>query len=84
MPKKEFTVTEVMALQEETLHYVKIIAEQHGSIVDSIQEINGKLSHLENIEDDISIIKTSLRQKVDVQDFQALEKRVIRLEKKLA
>lgn len=80
MPKKEFTTTEVMALQEEMLHHIKIIGEQHGTIVDNIQKMNGRLEH---IEDDIQIIKVSLRQKVDLNDFQILEKRVIRLEKKL-
>ncbi|TSC96939.1 MAG: hypothetical protein CEN88_249, partial [Candidatus Berkelbacteria bacterium Licking1014_2] len=41
-------------------------------------------NRLDRIEDNLEIIKFSLRQKADLADLEALEKRVIRLEKKFA
>lgn len=109
MAKKEFTASEVMVLQEQILHQVKIVAEQHGTIVENIDQIKDDVSVLKSdvsvikadvsvlkadvsvlksdvsvLKDDMQIVKSSLRRKVDIEDFQILEKRVLRLEKKMA
>ena len=52
---------------------VEAIAEQYGNIIFKIEVIN------ENIE----FIKNSLKQKVDIEEFSALEKRVSLLEKRI-
>lgn len=82
--KKEFTATQVMVLQEEILHQVKILAENQVSITNDIKGIHTQLERLDPIENDISIIKTTLTQKANLNDFQTLDKRMVCLEKKMA
>lgn len=84
MPKKEFTATEVMALQEETLKEVKIIGEQYSYIKEKVDKIDKIEEDIEILKEDIQVVKMSLTRKVDVDDFQAFGKKVIRLEKHLA
>lgn len=79
MAKKEFSATEVMTLQEELNKGIKVIDEQHLGIVKRLTSIDDRL---EKIEDTLDLMKFSLRQKVDYREFEALEKRVIHLEKK--
>lgn len=73
---------------------VKVLMEQHNKELKALNEgvaiILGKMpkldkieERLDRIEDNVEVIKTSLRRKVDIEDFQILEKRVIFLEKKL-
>jgi hypothetical protein len=80
MPKKEFTATEVMALQENIDKKLTVIGEQFFYIKEKLDKVSDSV---EILKEDMQIVKYSLRQKVDLQDFQALEKRVIRLEKKI-
>ena len=47
MAKKEFTATQVMALQEETLKQLKILAEQYGGIMDKLSEHDKRFDELE-------------------------------------
>lgn len=65
---------------------VGLIAEQHGDIkkiLDSHTEIIGNLAvDVSLIKDDISFIKNSLKKKVDYDEFAALERRVLLLEKR--
>lgn len=81
MAKKEFSAGEVMALQEELGKGIQVIGEQYSGIVKKLGSIDDRL---EKIEDTLDLMKFTLRLKVDYRDFQVLEKRVIRLEKKLA
>lgn len=64
---------------------VGLIAEQHGDIrkiLDSHTEMIGNLAvDVSLIKDDISFIKNSLKKKVDYDEFAALERRVLLLEK---
>lgn len=57
MAKKEFTASEVMVLQEQILHQVKIVAEQHGTIVENIDQIKDDVSVLKA---DVSVIKADV------------------------
>lgn len=84
MPKKEFTVTEVMALQESMDKKLDVIGEHIPYILEKLKRIDVIEEKVTRTEENIELIKMSLRRKVDIEDFQALEKRVIRLEKKLA
>lgn len=65
---------------------VGLIAEQHGDIkkiLDSHTEMIGNLAvDVSLIKDDISFIKNSLKKKVDYDEFTALERRVLLLEKR--
>ncbi|MDI6602939.1 MAG: hypothetical protein QME57_02340 [Patescibacteria group bacterium] len=66
---------------------VKLIAEQYDSIIEKLDIHEAKLVSIEkNIEImkvDISFIKNSLKKKVDIEEFEALERRVAILEAKL-
>ncbi len=75
-------------LFEDMDHKWNIVAEQYGDIkktLDSHTEMIGSLkTDSEIIKTDIEFIKNSLKRKIDVEEFSALEKRVILLEKKLS
>lgn len=71
---------------------VKIVAEQHGSIVEKLDSHTKKLdSHTEMIgalaidvsiiKQDVEFIKSSMKRKIDVEEFSMLEHRVALLEK---
>ncbi|MBM3707966.1 MAG: hypothetical protein FJW69_06470 [Actinobacteria bacterium] len=67
-------------LLEEFQSQLKIVAEvqvEHSRKLDALIEMVAK--NTENIE----MIKSMLRRKVDIEEFEALEKRVMILEKKL-
>jgi hypothetical protein len=73
---------------------VEIIAEQYGDIQNKLQglektqnaqtEMIGNLAvDLTIVKEDVEFIKTSLKKKVDVDEFSMLERRVSRLESQL-
>jgi len=67
-------------LLEEFQSQLKIVSEvqvEHSRKLDALLEMVAK--NTENIE----VIKSMLRRKVDIEEFEALEKRVMLLEKKL-
>ncbi len=91
--KKEFKL-HTEALKEHFDDKVGLIAEQYEGISkkldkhdEQLETISGKLDkhdeQFEFIRNELELIKTSLRQKVDYHDFETLEKRVSRLESKL-
>lgn len=144
MAKKEFTATEVMALQERLEKGIAVIGEQHGAIITKLNTLQGSVdaireqvaentmtltvhgdmldSHghllksqgeilkehgvmlkehgqllrkhdqdIESIKDDLQEIKADLRlvktilvHKADMELFQSLNERVIKIEQKLA
>lgn len=74
-------------------HNVKLIAEQYGDIKKTLDDHTRVLSsHTEMIgkmmmdmgimKEDVEFIKTSLKRKVDLDEFAALERRVALLEKR--
>lgn len=71
-------------LKEDFSSQVKAIGEQYDSIMAKLNSHDARFMAIEkNIEImkvDISFIKTSLKQKADLEEFQALEKRVAILE----
>lgn len=86
-------IRHIGVLVEATNHEVKLIAEQYGDIkseiggikktLDSHTEMIGNLAvNLEIVKSDIEFMKHSLKRKVDVEEFSALERRVALLEKR--
>lgn len=65
--------------------HIGLIAEQHGEIKQTLNmhtEMIGKLAvDMEIVKTDIEFIKHSFKKKVDIDEFAALEKRVLLLEK---
>ena len=83
------------ALVEETRDEVRGVAEQYGDIkktldshtkiLDSHTEMIGSLAtDMAIVKEDIAFIKNSVKRKVDVEEFAALERRVLVLEKRRA
>lgn len=79
--------------QENFTSQVKLIAEQYESIIKRLDGHDQKFARIEKtitkvqvdieiMKIDIAFIKSGLKQKVDVEEFQALEKRVAMLEAK--
>ena len=71
---------------------VKLVAEQYGDLSDNVRDIKKTVDHhtemignlaidLTIVKEDIEFIKGSLKKKVDVDEFSALERRVSLLEK---
>lgn len=73
-------------LREDFDDKISLITEQYGSIkekLDSHSEMIAAISeNVEIMKVDVEFIKNSLKKKVDVEEFEALEKRVIILEAK--
>jgi len=65
---------------------VKLIAEQYGDIKKTLNMHTEMIGHLSTditiIKEDIEFIKGSLKKKVDLDEFVALERRVALLEKR--
>ena len=65
---------------------VKLVAEQYGDIkrtLDSHTEMIGRLAvNLEVVKEDMGFVKNSLKKKIDVEEFSALERRVTLLERR--
>lgn len=79
-PKKEFTATQVMMLQEELGKGIKVIGEQYSSLNTKVDKISSKL---DRVAEDVAIIKASLPIKANKSEFEQLDKRVTVLEAKV-
>jgi hypothetical protein len=75
------------ALAEQFQKNVGAVAEQYSSLQEKVGatfELAGEMKQdIEIMKADIGFIKSGLKQKVDMDEFEALEKRVILLERKL-
>ena len=67
----------ISGLQQQLIAIKEMVAKN----TEDIQEMK---VHMEIMRSDIEIIKQNLRRKVDLEDFETLEKRVMFLEKKIA
>ena len=67
-----------MSMLEQMNDGIKLIGEQHGELVGEIKNINNRLDVLQG---DVTEIKHKLSEKVDREEFNNLEKRVIKMEK---
>ena len=75
---------EVGALLEDFNSKIELVAEQTSQIPSIKEKIDFMAEDIEIIKTDLEFIKGSLKKKVDVDEFSALERRVIVLESKLA
>lgn len=77
----------VKILSEESASGLKLVSEQYSSIketLDSNTEMTASIKEdVEIIKLDIEFIKSSLKKKVDAEEFSVLEKRVAFLESKM-
>ncbi|EKE16065.1 MAG: hypothetical protein ACD_11C00047G0002 [uncultured bacterium] len=91
-PEKMFASNEVMSFLENMSDGIGIIAEQQGELtkkIDKLEEgfdgLEGRFDGLERkidqMQGDISEIKYELKRKVGYDEFEKLEKRVMKLEK---
>lgn len=71
---------EIGTLLEEFNSKFELVAEQTSQIPQMNKKIDGLAEDMETIKTDLEFIKTILKRKVDVDEFSALERRVISLE----
>jgi len=76
----------VDVLKEDFDEKVKLLTEQYDSIIQKLDSHDGKFASMEKnieiIKVDIAFIKSGLKKKVDLEEFEALENRVALLEAK--
>lgn len=76
--EKTFTVNEVGSMVERFDESLKIVAENVISIDHRLERLETKVDRLQ---DDMVEVKFELKQKVSIDEFEKLEKRVVKLEK---
>ena len=81
MPKKEFTVSEVMMFQEDMNKKIDVIGEQFSYIAGKLEKIDKMEEDISTLKTDMKIVKLTLTQKVDVSEFKNHELRISQLEK---
>lgn len=74
----------VSGIQQQLIAIRDMVAKNAEDIQEIKIEMFSMRKDMEIMKSDISIIKQNLRRKVDLEDFEILEKRVMFLEKKLA
>lgn len=90
--EKTYKSGEVMSMLEQMNDGIKVIGEQYGELKHDIKSINtkldvidGRLDGIDNkidiMQDDITEIKHKLSEKVDREEFNKLENRVVKMEK---
>lgn len=83
---KEDLKKHVDVLKEDFDSKVQLISEQYNSIIKKLYSHDEKFAliekNIEIIKVDIAFIKNGLKKKVDLEEFEALEKRVVLLEAK--
>lgn len=76
----------ISVLSEDFKSQVALIGEQHGSIMQKLDSntemIGGMKEDIEVIKMNVEFMKNSLKKKVDLEEFESLEKRVSLLESK--
>lgn len=77
--------TKILDSHTETISLIKVDVENIKETLDSHTETIGSIKvDVEIIKTDIEFIKSGFKKKVDLEEFEVLEKRVIRLEKLLS
>ena len=82
------------ALIEDNRHQLSAVAEQVGGLMQDMTSVKGHLNilqpdmasvkgHLDIIQSDVEIIKNNLKRKVDIEDFEALTRRVSVIERRV-
>lgn len=83
--EKLFKSGNVMSILENMSDGIQLVAEQHGEIVNTLYEVREDINEIKErlarVEDNTIEIKHKLSEKVDLADFQKLEKRLVKLER---
>jgi len=90
--EKTYKANEVMSMLEQLNDGIRIIGEQHGETTSRLDDIDNRLvgidsrlnsidGKLEIMQGDITEIKHKLSEKVDRDEFNKLENRVVKMEK---
>lgn len=69
---------EVMSMLEQLNDGIQLLAEQHTEVVSRLDSLENKTDRLQ---EDVTEIKYKLSEKVDREEFEKLEKRMIKIEK---
>lgn len=81
MAKKEFTATEVMMLQEQTLKEIRVMSEGLNYVMEKVKKIDKIEEDVAVLKEDMKVVKLSLNQKDDIDKVKNHEFRINRLEK---
>ncbi len=81
MSKKEFSATEVMALQEQTLKEIRVMSEGLNYVMEKVKKIDKIEEDVAVLKEDMKIVKISLAQKADISRVDDHEIRITKLEK---
>jgi len=80
---KRGKVIEIGVLLEDFNSKFDLVAEQTAQIPEIKNKINNLVEDMEIVKTDLEFIKGALKKKVDVDEFSALERRVVSLESRL-
>ena len=83
MKKKKTDNLEIGALLEDFNSKFDLVAEQTSQIPEINNKVDNLIEDAEIVKTDLEFIKTALKKKVDVDEFSALERRVVSLESRL-
>ena len=80
---KKNKVIEIGALLEDFNSKFDLVAEQTAQIPEIKNKINGLVEDMEIVKINLEFTKSAIKKKVDMEEFSALEHRVISLESRL-
>ncbi len=80
---KKDKVIEIGVLLEDFNSKFDLVAEQTAQIPEINNKVSSLVENMEIVKTDLEFIKGSLKRKVDVDEFSALERRVISIESRL-
>jgi len=80
---KRDKVIEIGALLEDFNSKFDLVAEQTAQIPEIKNKVSNLVEDMEIVKNDLEFIKGALKKKVDVDEFSALERRVVSLESRL-
>ena len=83
MKKKKTDNLEIGVLLEDFNSKFDLVAEQTSQIPEINNKVDSLIENMEIVKTDLEFIKTALKKKVDVDEFAALERRVVSLESRL-
>jgi len=81
--KKIYSESSIGALMEHHNSELEAIREYLENVPKIKKRLDSMDERMERMEDGIGIIKIALKRKIDIEEFEALEKRVVMLERKV-
>lgn len=82
--EKIYTAGAVGSMLESIDSTMKILAENHSGVISRLDNIDNRFdlveTKIDRLQDDMVEVKFELKRKVDAEEFERLEKRVVKLE----